>query len=144
MNVENPLHVPQLRETQAAAAKASLAFVRHEFRVLRIWNKPSAKSFAPKAEALLVPPKPSFSTNRAHPSAELAAKARLPAIYGDRRAVKSGGLLSYGPNVVENYRRSAAYVFNSLKGANPADLPVERTKRRSSWRSTSRPPKRSA
>ncbi|MGB2598652.1 MAG: ABC transporter substrate binding protein, partial [Pseudolabrys sp.] len=39
--------------------------------------------------------------------------------------VESGGLLSYGPNVVENYRRSAAYVDKILKGANPADLPVE-------------------
>ena len=56
---------------------------------------------------------------------ELAAKARLPATYGDRRAVEAGGLLSYGPNVVENYRRSAIYVDKILKGAKPAELPVE-------------------
>jgi putative ABC transport system substrate-binding protein len=55
----------------------------------------------------------------------LAAKARLPATYGDRRAVEAGGLLSYGPNVVENYRRSAIYVDKILKGAKPAELPVE-------------------
>ncbi|HVD75941.1 MAG TPA: ABC transporter substrate binding protein [Xanthobacteraceae bacterium] len=55
----------------------------------------------------------------------MGAKARLPATYGDRRAVESGGLLSYGPNVVENYRRSAVYVDQILKGAKPADLPVE-------------------
>ena len=124
INVANPLHVPQLRETQAAAAKASLALVHFEFRVPADLEQAFDQFVRAKAEALLVPPDTTFSTNRAR-IAELAAKARLPAIYGDRRAVESGGLLSYGPNVVENYRRSAAYVDKILKGANPADLPVE-------------------
>jgi putative ABC transport system substrate-binding protein len=124
INVENPLHVPQLREMQAAAAKASLALVHFEFRFPADLERAFAEFSDAKAEALLVPPDTTFSTNRAR-IAELAAKAHLPAIYGDRRAVESGGLLSYGPNVVENYRRSAGYVDKILKGAKPADLPVE-------------------
>ena len=71
-----------------------------EFRVPADLEQAFDEFVRAKAEALLVPPDTTFSTNRAR-IAELAAKARLPAIYGDRRAVESGGLLSYGPNVVE-------------------------------------------
>jgi putative tryptophan/tyrosine transport system substrate-binding protein len=124
VNVMNPLHVPQLRETQAAAAKASLTLVHFEFRVPADLERAFAEFESAKAEALLVPPDITFTTNRVR-IAELAAEARLPAIYGDRRAVASGGLMSYGPNVVESYRRSAVYVDKILKGAKPADLPVE-------------------
>ena len=116
--------MPQLREIQAAAAKASLASVHFEFRVPADLERAFAEFVDAKAEALLVPPDTTFSTNRVR-IAELAAKAPLPAIYGDRRTVESGGLLSYGPNVVENYRRSAVYVDKILKGGKPADLPVQ-------------------
>jgi putative ABC transport system substrate-binding protein len=57
--------------------------------------------------------------------ADLAAKSRLPAAYGVRESVEAGGLMSYGPSFLESYRRSAAYVDKILKGAKPADLPVE-------------------
>ena len=53
------------------------------------------------------------------------ASRRLPAIYGSRIWVNAGGLLSYGPNPIESYRRSAIFVDKILKGANPADLPIE-------------------
>ena len=56
----------------------------------------------------------------------LAAKSRLPAVYDDREFVDAGGLMSYGPNHVDLYRRAAYYVDRILKGAKPADLPVER------------------
>jgi len=49
----------------------------------------------------------------------------LPVIYGIREHVDDGGLISYGINVPENFRRSADYVVKILKGANPGDLPVE-------------------
>ena len=55
----------------------------------------------------------------------LAAKHRLPAIYEDREYVQDGGLISYGPNIAEMARRSAAYVDRILKGAKPGDLPIE-------------------
>jgi len=56
---------------------------------------------------------------------ELAAKSRLPAIYPNRQFVKRGGLMSYGADQSESYRRAAYFVDTILKGANPADLPVE-------------------
>jgi putative ABC transport system substrate-binding protein len=55
----------------------------------------------------------------------LAASSRLPAIYGLREFPDDGGLISYGPNFADLLRRSAAYVDKILKGAKPADLPVE-------------------
>ncbi len=57
--------------------------------------------------------------------AELAAKHRLPAMYQSRQFVEAGGLMSYGVNFSDRYRRVAAYVDKILKGAKPADLPVE-------------------
>jgi putative ABC transport system substrate-binding protein len=57
--------------------------------------------------------------------AELAAAARLPAVYGFRDHVDAGGLMSYGVNYPENFRRAATYVDKILKGAKPSDLPVE-------------------
>jgi putative tryptophan/tyrosine transport system substrate-binding protein len=56
---------------------------------------------------------------------ELAARHRLPAVYSTRDRVTSGGLMSYGPDVLDLYRRSASYVDRILKGAKPADLPVQ-------------------
>ena len=56
---------------------------------------------------------------------DLAAKSRLPAIFPDERYAQAGGLLSYGPSFPEMYRRAATYVDKILKGAKPADLPVE-------------------
>jgi putative ABC transport system substrate-binding protein len=56
---------------------------------------------------------------------DLAAKSRLPAVYPSREFVDAGGLMSYGPNTADLYRRSATYVDKILKGAKPADLPVE-------------------
>jgi len=56
---------------------------------------------------------------------ELAARSRLPAVYIDRSFVEAGGLMSYGANIAEGWQRAAIYVDKILKGAKPADLPVE-------------------
>jgi putative ABC transport system substrate-binding protein len=56
---------------------------------------------------------------------DLAAKNQLPAVYAIREAVDAGGLMSYGPNGADMYRRAATYVDKILKGAKPTDLPVE-------------------
>jgi putative tryptophan/tyrosine transport system substrate-binding protein len=57
--------------------------------------------------------------------ADLAARGRLPAMYGAREHVEAGGLMSYAPNALDLFRRAATYVDKILKGAKPADLPVE-------------------
>src|SRR5262249_26850020 len=56
---------------------------------------------------------------------ELAGKYRLPAIYPDKEFVEAGGLMSYGADVTDFYRRAAFYVDKILKGTKPADLPVQ-------------------
>jgi putative ABC transport system substrate-binding protein len=56
---------------------------------------------------------------------KLAAQHRLPAVYPERFFVKDGGLISYGPDVLEQYRHAAGYVDRILKGEKPADLPVQ-------------------
>ena len=56
---------------------------------------------------------------------DFALKSRLPSVYGRREAVDAGGLMSYGADLADSYRRVAVYVDKILKGAKPADLPVE-------------------
>ena len=58
-------------------------------------------------------------------TADFALKSRLPSMYQSREAVDAGGLMSYGADLTDNYRRVAYYVDRILKGAKPADLPVE-------------------
>ena len=55
----------------------------------------------------------------------LAARHKLPAVYSDRFFVAAGGLISYGPDFIDQYRRAAGYVDRILKGEKPADLPVQ-------------------
>jgi putative ABC transport system substrate-binding protein len=64
------------------------------------------------------------ATNRTR-IVELSIKNRLPMIYGSGDHAEGGALISYGPDIVDNYRRAATYVDKILKGARPADLPVE-------------------
>ena len=56
---------------------------------------------------------------------ELAAQHRLPAVYNSRYWIAEGGLVSYGPDVLDQYRRTAGYVDRILNGTKPADLPVQ-------------------
>jgi len=77
-----------------------------------------------RAGALTVLTSVMFTNERRH-LVDLAAKTRLPAVYPQRDFVDAGGLLSYGPNGPDLFRRAATYVDKILKGAKPADLPVE-------------------
>ena len=77
-----------------------------------------------RAQAVLVIGSPVFITERQR-VAELAMTHRLPTMLQTKEAVEAGGLMSYGPNFEALYRRGAVYVDKILKGAKPADLPVE-------------------
>jgi putative ABC transport system substrate-binding protein len=83
-----------------------------------------ALSDAQGAGALLVVDDSVFTTQRTK-IAELAIKNRLPTMYGHRDMVQAGGLMTYGPDYGDLYRRAAEYVRKVLKGARPGDLPVE-------------------
>lgn len=125
INTANPLHVPQWRETQSAAARAAIALIPFEVPNPDLLAQAFPVFAQGQAEALLVPPDTTFNTYRKH-IADLATAARLPAIFFNRTFVDDGGLMSYGPDLVENYRRAALFVDKVLKGAKPGDLPVER------------------
>jgi putative ABC transport system substrate-binding protein len=77
-----------------------------------------------RADAVLVVQDPIFLSARSQ-VVRLAARHRLPAMYGNREYAEVGGLMSYGPNVAHQFRRAATYVDKILKGAKPADLPIE-------------------
>jgi putative tryptophan/tyrosine transport system substrate-binding protein len=77
-----------------------------------------------RGDALTVLPNPMLNTERRR-LVDLAAKNRLPAVYPGREFVDDGGLMAYGPNFADLFRRAATYVDKILKGAKPADLPVE-------------------
>ncbi len=78
---------------------------------------------AQKIGAVIILPDPAFGTHL-RLIADFASRHRLPAIYGFRGYPQAGGLMSYGPSVVDNWRRAAEYVDRIVKGAKPADLPV--------------------
>jgi ABC-type uncharacterized transport system substrate-binding protein len=123
-NPRNPNNFNFLEETQAAAQK-----LRIEMQSFGVSNPEQLEREVETAigkgvTALNVIDDPWIQSQRARIVA-LAAKHRLPAIYGIRDFVDEGGLMAYGPHRPDQYRRSAIFVDKILKGAKPADLPVE-------------------
>ena len=85
---------------------------------------PAIAAFKDRSEALYVPANPFANTNRILIN-ELALAARLPTVHGFRPYVEAGGLMSYGPNTPDLFRRAGDYVDRILRGAKPGDLPIE-------------------
>jgi putative tryptophan/tyrosine transport system substrate-binding protein len=98
INVENPLHEPQWRETQEAAALAGVPLIPFEFHKFDDLEPAFSVFVRAQAEALLVPPDVTFFAYRQR-LAQLASTTRLPAIYFNRSWVEDGGLISYGPRI---------------------------------------------
>jgi putative ABC transport system substrate-binding protein len=123
-NIVNPAEVTPIKEIGAVAQSLGL-----QIQILNV-KKPQeienafASMVREKAEALLVQMPAMFVLNRAR-IVNLAAKSRLPTMYPDNRYTDVGGLMSYGPNDAEQYRRAAYFVDRILKGAKPSELPVE-------------------
>jgi putative ABC transport system substrate-binding protein len=113
----------EMREIQAAAGKLGLEVVILEIRHAED-IAPSFEALKGRADALYLCPEPLLHDNRARTNT-LAAAARLPTIYGSRDYVDSGGLMSYGPNTTDLFRRAGDYVDKILRGAKPGELPVE-------------------
>ena len=87
-------------------------------------SAPSLRSRVSSNGGLVVTASPSANTHR-QPIIALAARHRLPAVYPVRFHVTAGGLISYGVDLVDQFRRTAGYVDRILKGEKPADLPVQ-------------------
>jgi ABC-type uncharacterized transport system substrate-binding protein len=122
-NVGNRLAVLEMREVQAAAGTLRLEVVTLEIRR----GEDIATDFEAlkgRADALYVCLDPLLLTNRIRINT-LALTARLPMMTATRDSVEVGGLISYGPNFSELWRRAADYVDTILRGLKPADLPVE-------------------
>jgi putative ABC transport system substrate-binding protein len=127
-NPATPGNALALRETEIAARVLGVELQLLEARSLNDFDSAFAAMTAKRAGALLVLGDVMFVTHRIR-LAELVAKSRLPAMYGLREYVEAGGLMSYGPIASELFRRAATYVDKILKGAKPADLPVEQPTR---------------
>jgi putative tryptophan/tyrosine transport system substrate-binding protein len=113
-----------LRETEMAAGKLGVELQTFGVRAPDEFDRTFTAITSARAASLLVLPDPLFSAYTAR-IADLADKSRLPAMFGLREDVAAGGLLAYGPKYADLYRRAASYVDKILKGAKPADLPVE-------------------
>ena len=122
-NIGNPLAVLEMREVHAAARTLGLEVATSEIRRAED-IAPAFDALKGRADALYVVADPLVTSNRIRINT-LALGARLPTMHGQNDNVEAGGLMSYGANFPDLYRRAADYVDKILRGTKPADIPVE-------------------
>jgi putative ABC transport system substrate-binding protein len=123
----HPLHPNTpftFKETQVAANQLRLQVMSLEVTELKDVDEAFVRAATERAEALVVLRDP-FTVRHRALIADIAARSRLPAIYETGDYVKAGGLMFYGPDFADLFRRAAGFVDRILRGAKPADLPVE-------------------
>jgi len=123
-NPANPANAPQLPQAQDEARALRVRLQLLETRGLSEIDGAFAAMTRERAGAVIVLVDAMLVDHRKI-IADLAAKSRLPAVYGLTDHAEAGGLIAYGTNVADLYRRAATYVDKILKGTKPADLPVE-------------------
>ena len=123
-NPTTPGNALALREAEIAARALGVELQPLEARSLNDFDSAFAAMTTKRAGALLVLGDVMLMTHRIRLT-DLAAKSRLPGMYTTREYVEAGGLMLYGPTTRELFRRAATFVDKILKGAKPADLPVE-------------------
>jgi putative ABC transport system substrate-binding protein len=125
----NPGNVREVKEEIPVAARAlGLTIQPWEVRDADGFKKVFAALSNQRPEGLYVPPGPLMAANEKR-IAGFALKSRLPSVYSNREAVDTGGLMYYGADLADSYRRVAYFVDRILRGAKPADLPVEQPKK---------------
>jgi len=122
-DIGNPFTVLELGEVQTVAKTLGLEVVTLEIRRAQD-IMPAFDALKDRSEALYVCISPLASTNQI-PINILAVGMRLPTMHGSRDYVEAGGLMSYGPNFPDLFRRAADYVDKILRGAKPGNIPVE-------------------
>jgi putative tryptophan/tyrosine transport system substrate-binding protein len=123
-NPANPAHALAIKNVKAAAQLLRVQLQLLEARGPNEFDAAFAAMAKERVGALLVMADSVFTTHRAR-LADLAAKNQLPSMHGIRDNVEAGGLMFYGHNSPDQWRRAATYVDKILKGAKPADLPVQ-------------------
>jgi putative tryptophan/tyrosine transport system substrate-binding protein len=123
-NPTSPYTEPFLQESEAGARALGIEVSVREAREPGDLGRTFEAIVNERAEALMVQTDPMFISNSRR-IVELASTYRLPSIFGERGSVQAGGLMFYGASLPDMYRRAATYVDKILKGAKPADLPVE-------------------
>jgi putative ABC transport system substrate-binding protein len=123
-NPGNPGSSANLKEIEIAAPPLGLKLQLLEIRTAEEFDNAFLAITKGQSEVLLLLGDPVMLSHRRR-ILELVAKNRLPAMYTASDYVEDGGLMSYAPNISEQFRRAATYVDKILKGAKPADLPVE-------------------
>jgi putative ABC transport system substrate-binding protein len=124
LNMSSPAEPPQWEETKAAARTLAIEPQLLDVRKPEDLSRAFETAIRQRADALVVGINVLTQANR-RPIADLATKHRLPAIYASREFVDAGGLVALGVSYPDLYRRAATYVDKILKGAKPADLPIE-------------------
>ena len=124
MNPTNPGHAMILKSVQTAAQKSGAKLLPVQARNPQEIESAFSTMARENAEAVIVANDGVFAQDQRR-IAELAAQHRLPSVTLRREYAEAGGLMSYGPSFLDQYRRAASYVDKILKGAKPADLPVE-------------------
>jgi putative ABC transport system substrate-binding protein len=120
-----PSHVPALKSVEAGAEKLGVELRMVPARTVEDFDGALATMSQAHVGGFLVLGAPSNYAERGVRLAELALKYRLPGIFWFKENVEAGGLMSYSADILDMYRRSAVYIDKILKGAKPADLPVE-------------------
>jgi putative ABC transport system substrate-binding protein len=123
VNAEASGAMQEMREVQATARKLGLTVTSFEIRRDKD-IAPAFKALTDHVDAIYVCTDPLVNTNRIRINT-LVLGARLPTMHGIRDHVEVGGLMSYGPNLLDLYRRAAEFVDKILRGANPGEIPVE-------------------
>ena len=123
-NAASPEAAIFFKETQAAAGAFNIRIQSLEVRDPNDLEGAFEAATRERAQALITLPDPLTNTHQTR-IVEFAAKRRLPTMFAQRPPVDAGGLMSYSPNFADLFRRAATYVDKILKGAKPADLPVE-------------------
>jgi putative tryptophan/tyrosine transport system substrate-binding protein len=127
-NPDHPLHRQQVEDLRTRAPHLAIELTFAAVRAPEQLEKAFSEIALANAQALYVVEDPLFFAQRAT-ILKLAAAARIPTLHDLRRFPEEGALMSYGPDLYDLFRRSAGYVDRILKGAKPADLPVEQPTR---------------
>jgi ABC-type uncharacterized transport system substrate-binding protein len=123
-NPSNPIHGPSLKVIKAAAQRLKVQLHAMSVRNPQDLEGAFSAMTQERVQALTVPPDGMFLAHQAR-IIDLASTHRIPAMYGVRELAGAGGLMAYGVNLPEMYRHGAFFVDRILKGAKPADLPLE-------------------